>query len=122
MPALHGSPAVTVPALLAVNVVFGTCGRLVNVTITAVRQTVAPDGMQGRAAATITFVGMGPTPFGSLLGGLLADAWGTRAGLLVTAAGMLLSPAVTALSPLGRPGRTPPAPPDACAATGAHDR
>ncbi|GAA2497884.1 hypothetical protein GCM10023100_63170 [Actinocorallia cavernae] len=122
VPALHGSPAVTVPALLAVNVVFGTCGRLVNVTITAVRQTVAPDGMQGRAAATIAFVGMGPTPFGSLLGGLLADAWGTRAGLLVTAAGMLLSPAVTALSPLGRPGRTPPTPPDTCAATGAHDR
>ncbi|WP_330258485.1 MFS transporter [Streptomyces murinus] len=122
VPALHGSPAVTVPALLAVNVVFGTCGQLVNVTIMAVRQTVTPDGMQGRAAATINFVGMGLAPLGSLLGGLLADAWGTRAGLLVTAAGMLLSPAVMALSPLGRPGRALPAPPDACAATGAHDR
>ncbi len=122
VPALHGSPAVTVPALLAVNVVFGTCGQLVNVTIMAVRQTVTPDGMQGRAAATINFVGMGLPPLGSLLGGLLADAWGTRTGLLVTAAGMLLSPAVMALSPLGRPGRALPAPPDAGAATGAHDR
>lgn len=62
VPALHGSPAVTVPALLAVNVVFGTCGQLVNVTIMAVRQTVTPDGMQGRAAATINFVGMGLAP------------------------------------------------------------
>ncbi len=112
----------TAPALLAVDVVFGTCGQVVNVTITAVRQTVTPDGMQGRAAATITFVGMGLTPFGSLLGGLLADAWGTRAGLLVTAAGMLLSRAVMALSPLGRPGRALPASPDACAAAGARNR
>ncbi|WP_037651177.1 MFS transporter [Streptomyces griseofuscus] len=122
VPALHGSPAVTVPALLAVNVVFGTCGQLVNVTLMAVRQAVTPDGMQGRAAATINFAGMGLTPLGSLLGGFLAEAWGTRTGLLVTAAGMLLSPAVMALSQLGRLGRTPPVPPDTPAATGAHDR
>ncbi|MFI6562264.1 MFS transporter [Streptomyces sp. NPDC050534] len=111
VPALHGSPAVTVPTLLAVNFVFGTFGQLVNVTVMAVRQTVTPDGMQGRAAATINFVGMGLTPLGSLLGGLLAEAWGTRTSLLVTAAGMLLSPALMALSPLARLGRTLPTPP-----------
>lgn len=66
--------------------------------------------MQGRAAATITFVGMGLTPLGSLLGGLLAQEWGPRTSLLVTAAGMLLSPAVMALSPLARLGRTLPQP------------
>lgn len=38
----------------------------------AVRQTVTPDGTQGRAAATSNCVGMGPTPLGSLLGGFLA--------------------------------------------------
>jgi MFS family permease len=111
VPALHGPAAVTVPALLAVNFVFGTFSQLVNVTVMAVRQTVTLDGMQGRVAATITFVGMGLTPLGSLLGGFLAEAWGTRAGLLVTAAGMLLSPALMALSPLARLGRTLPAPP-----------
>ncbi|MFG2791161.1 MFS transporter [Streptomyces sp. NPDC048419] len=109
VPALDGSPAVTVPALLAVNFVFGTFSQLVNVTVMAVRQTVTPDAMQGRAAATINFVGMGLTPFGSLLGGFLAEAWGTRTGLLVTAAGMLLSPALMASSPLARLGRTLPA-------------
>ncbi|MFJ9736636.1 MFS transporter [Streptomyces sp. NPDC101166] len=108
VPALHGSSAMTVAALLAVNFVFGTFGQLVNVTIMAVRQTVTPDGMQGRAAATINFVGMGMTPLGSLLGGLLAQTWGTRTSLLVTAAGMLLSPALMALSPLARLGRTLP--------------
>ncbi|NUL22462.1 MFS transporter, partial [Streptomyces lunaelactis] len=91
VPALHGPSAVTIPTLLAVNFVLGTGGQLVNVTVMAVRQAVTPDGMQGRAAATITFVGMGLTPLGSLLGGFLAEEWGLRASLLVTAAGMMLS-------------------------------
>ncbi|GAA2475061.1 MFS transporter [Streptomyces longisporus] len=104
VPVLHGAPAVTVPALSALNFVFGTFSQLVNVTVMAVRQTVTPDGMQGRVAATINFVGMGMTPLGSLLGGFLAQAWGTHTSLLVTAAGMLLSPALMALSPLARLG------------------
>ncbi|MFE7334018.1 MFS transporter [Streptomyces griseus] len=105
VPALHGSSTATVLALLAVNFVFGAFSQLVNVTVMSVRQAVTPDGMQGRAAATITFVGMGLTPLGSLLGGLLAQEWGLRAGLLVAAAGMMLSPAVMAASPLVRLGR-----------------
>ena len=104
VPALHG-PGV-LPALVAINVVFGAFGQLVNVTVMAVRQAVTPAGMQGRVAATITFAGMGLTPFGSLLGGLLAEQCGLRTALLVTAAGMMLSPLVMALSPLGRLGRT----------------
>ncbi|MBQ1088639.1 MFS transporter [Streptomyces sp. B93] len=111
VPALHGSSAVTIAALLTVNFVFGAFGQLVNVTIMAVRQTVTPHAMQGRVAATINFVGMGLTPLGSLLGGLLAEVWGTRTSLLVAAVGMLLSPALMALSPLARLGRTLPAPP-----------
>ncbi|KOU56937.1 MFS transporter permease [Streptomyces sp. MMG1533] len=111
VPALHSSSAVTVPALIAANFVFGAGGQLVNVAVMAVRQTVTPDGMQGRAAATITFVGMGLSPLGSLLGGFLAAEWGLRTSLLATAAGMMLSPVVMALSPLARLGRTLPAAP-----------
>lgn len=59
VPALHGSSAVTVSALLAAGFVVGIGGQLVNVTVMAVRQAVTPDGTQGRVAATITFVGMG---------------------------------------------------------------
>lgn len=105
VPALHGPSAMTVSVLVAVNFVFGTGSQLVNVTVMAVRQALTGDGMQGRAAATITFVGMGLTPLGSLLGGLLARELGLRTSLLVTAAGMLLSPALMALSPLVRLGR-----------------
>ena len=108
VPALRGSAAVTLPALLTANFVFGAGSQLVNVTVMAVRQTVTPDGMQGRAAATITFVGLGLTPLGSLLGGFLAQHWGLRTSLLVTATGMMLSPVFMALSPLARLGRALP--------------
>ncbi|MGZ0200509.1 MFS transporter [Streptomyces sp. RM1] len=122
VPALHGRSAVTVPVLLAVNFLFGAAGQLVNVTLMAVRQALTPDGMQGRAAATITCVGMGMAPLGSLLGGFLPVTWGVRGSVLVTAAGMLLSPAVMALSPLARLGRTLPqgrhAPPTADGSSG----
>ncbi|MHC3473165.1 MFS transporter [Streptomyces sp. 7R007] len=111
VPALRGAGALTVVVLVAVNFVFGAFGQLVNVTVMAVRQSLTPAAMQGRATATITFVGMGLTPLGSLLGGLLADVWGTRASLTATAAGMLLSPALMALSPLARLGRTLPGSP-----------
>lgn len=108
VPALHGPSGVTVPALLAVGFLFGLGGQLVNVTVMAVRQSVTPYGLQGRVAATITFAGMGSTPLGSLAGGFLAGEWGLRTGLLVTAAGMLLSPVVMTLSPLARLGRELP--------------
>ncbi|MGW6901815.1 MFS transporter [Streptomyces sp. NPDC054919] len=108
VPLLHSPSAATIPALVAVNFVFGAFGQLVNVTVMAVRQAVTPDGMQGRVAATITFAGMGLTPFGSLLGGLLAGEWGLRTSLVVTAGGMMLSPVLMALSPLARVGRALP--------------
>nr|WP_224058696.1 MFS transporter [Streptomyces kanamyceticus] len=118
VPALHGPAGVTLPALVAINVVFGTFGQLVNVTVMAVRQAVTPDGLQGRAAATITFVGLGLAPLGSLLGGFLAQEWGLRTGLLAAASGMLLSPVVMALSPLARLGRTLTGPGGPTAPTG----
>jgi MFS family permease len=106
LPTLQSGSMITVYALIAVNLVFGACGQLVNVTIIAVRQVFTPDFMQGRVAATITFAGMGLTPLGALTGGLLAGHWPTRTALLITAAGMMLSPLAIVLSPLGRLGRT----------------
>lgn len=76
VPALHGTSVATISALIAINLVFGAFGQLVNVAVMAVRQAVTPDTMQGRVTATITFAGMGLTPLGSLLGGLLAEHWG----------------------------------------------
>ncbi|MBB2947201.1 putative MFS family arabinose efflux permease [Actinoplanes lutulentus] len=102
VPALHGDSAATVAILIAVNLVFGIFGQLVNVTVMAVRQAVTPAALQGRVAATITFAGMGTTPLGSLLGGLLAAHTGLGTALALTSAAMLLSPVVIAASPLAR--------------------
>jgi MFS family permease len=108
VPALPADSPATVLTLIVINVVFGAGGQLVNVTVMAIRQTITPDVLQGRVAATITFVGMGVTPLGSLLGGLLAGQWPLRAALACTAAGLLLSPLLIATSPLARLGRTLP--------------
>ncbi|GAA2692989.1 MFS transporter [Actinoplanes palleronii] len=110
LPALHGASGGTVAALILVNLVFGAFGQLVNVTVMAVRQAVTSDAMQGRVAATISFAGMGLAPIGALLGGLLAEHWGLRTTLLLTAAAMLLPPLAMALSPLRRLGPTLPTP------------
>ncbi|MEV4140662.1 MFS transporter [Dactylosporangium sp. NPDC049742] len=112
VPAVQGAPAVTVPALVAINLVVGAFGQLVNVTVMAIRQALTPDRMQGRAAATITFAGMGLTPLGSLLGGFLAGELGLRTAIVVAGAGMMLSPLVMVLSPLVRLGRELPVPED----------
>ncbi|RKR92979.1 putative MFS family arabinose efflux permease [Micromonospora pisi] len=108
--ALRGSSWTAICALIAINLTAGASGQLINVTIMAVRQAVTPDFMQGRVAATITFAGMGMSPLGALLGGLLADRWGLRTALLIAAAGMMLSPVFMVMSPLGRLGRTLPTP------------
>jgi predicted MFS family arabinose efflux permease len=108
VPALHGSSALTLVLLMAVNFFFGAFGQLVNVAMMAVRQAITPVRMQGRTVATINFVGMGLTPLGSLLGGQLAGAYGLRTSLLITATGLALSPLCMALSPLARLGRRLP--------------
>jgi MFS family permease len=105
VPALHGSSAVTIAALMAVNFLFGVFSQVVDVTVVTVRQAVTPIPVQGRVVATINFVGMGLTPLGSLLGGYLADALGLRTSLLLTAITLALSPLFMALSPLARLGR-----------------
>lgn len=109
-PAMRGSTAVTIASLMAVNFVFSAFSQLVDVTVTAVRQSITPLPIQGRVVATINFVGMGLTPLGSLLGGFLADRWDLRTSLLLTAVGMLLSPLFMAFSPLARLGKELPGP------------
>ncbi len=110
VPAVHGSGPVTVMLLVTINVVYGAFGQAVDVAVMAVRQAITPRDMQGRVVATIHFTGVGMTPLGSLLGGALAGVVGLRTGLLLAAAGMLLSPLCIALSPLTRLGKSLPQP------------
>lgn len=108
-PAVHGSGASTVAALVTVNFVFGTFTQTVDVAVTTVRLAMTPENLQGRVAATLNFAGMGLTPVGSLLGGVLGATAGLRTGLSLAGAGLLLSPLCMVLSPLARVGTTLPA-------------
>jgi MFS family permease len=62
-------------------------------------QTATPDHLQGRANATRRSVNRAMIVFGAPLGGLLADAIGLRATLLLSAAGFVLVAGGLALSP-----------------------
>jgi MFS family permease len=101
-------PAPGVAGLIVINLVFGALTQLIDVAATAVRQVVTPLNAQGQVVATLNFLGMGLTPLGSLLAGVLAAAAGVREVLLVCALGMLLSPLAMVLSPLRKLGRTLP--------------
>jgi MFS family permease len=98
LPALQGS----VVLLVLINFVFGTFSQTVDIATMAIRQTVTPLELQGRVAATGNFLGLGLTPVGSLVGGLLAAHLGIRAALLVAALGLFGSPVAFLLSPLRR--------------------
>lgn len=101
---LHGSGPATVAALIAINILYGAFSQTVDVAVTAIRQAITPLQVQGRVVATINFLGMGLTPLGALLGGVVAGAFGIRIALLLATAGMFLSPLFLSLSPLARLG------------------
>jgi predicted MFS family arabinose efflux permease len=63
------------------------------------RQSVTPDGLQGRMNATIRSINVGLASFGALAGGLLADTIGTRHTLWLTIACHLGGATFLALSP-----------------------
>jgi predicted MFS family arabinose efflux permease len=89
---LHGSGALTIAALITINVLYGALSQSVDVAVVAVRQLVTPLPIQGRVVATINFLGLGLTPVGALLGGAAAGTIGARTALLCATAGLFLSP------------------------------
>jgi hypothetical protein len=99
---------VVVCLLVAINFLFGTFSQTVDLATMAIRQAITPLQLQGRVAATNNFLGLGLTPVGSLMGGVLAAQFGTRAALLAAALGLCLSPLTFLLSPLARMGKALP--------------
>ncbi|MEU5127313.1 MFS transporter [Streptomyces mobaraensis] len=73
-----------------------------NVAQVSFRQLLCPDVLLGRMNATLRFVVWGTMPFGALVGGAVAGAYGARAAVWLCAAGFLLVPLPLLLSPLRR--------------------
>jgi len=76
--------ATFIGALLAWTV-WSAARLAVNANGITVRQLLTPDEFQGRVNTTGRMVAWGGTPFGALLGGMAADAYGIRAAYLLLA-------------------------------------
>lgn len=76
--------------LLLAGLAIGELGQIVYaITNVSLRQQLCPDHLLGRVNATMRFLIMGAFPLGALLGGILGDAVGTRATLLIS--GMIIA-------------------------------
>jgi predicted MFS family arabinose efflux permease len=91
--ALAGQP-LPLPWLALGQLLNGMGLPLFVVNAVALRQMLTPDYALGRVVATTRWLTWGALPFGSMLGGLLGEALGVHATLVVAAAG---SSAVAAL-------------------------
>jgi MFS family permease len=94
-------PALIVSLLIAAQFFFEMGIVIFSATQVSVRQAATPDALLGRMNATVLFVSEAMIPLGSLLGGVLGEALGLRAVLLLAVGGELLSVLWLLLSPLG---------------------
>jgi len=77
--------AITVPFLVGALAGISAAAALIwNVLTIALRQRVIPDHLLGRVGASYRFLVYLGMPFGALLGGFLADAFGIRSALAVS--------------------------------------
>jgi MFS family permease len=91
-----------IPVLIAGGLV-GSFGTVVyGINQVSLRQAITPERLHGRMNATMKFLVMGFTPVGAVIGGLLGQAIGLRATILLAAAGACLAALPVALSPLRR--------------------
>ena len=92
-------------ALGAIAAAGAMVGPVFNVVISNYRYALTPDHLQGRTLGAARLVAWGMMPVGTLAGGLLVEALGTRTTLVVLAAGMVL---VALASVASRTVRHPP--------------
>ncbi len=87
-------------ALVASSLLLTFAAVVYNVTQVSFRQRLCPRPLLGRMNASIRFLVWGVMPIGSLVGGLLGQAYGARAVFWVGLAGSVLAALPVLLSPL----------------------
>ena len=100
---IGGPPWLAMILLGGAMLLFDFGAVLYGINYLALRQAITPDRMLGRMTATMRFLTVAMAPLGSLVGGALASAIGTR-GTLLTVGGLGLVLAVCAVlwSPVRR--------------------
>ena len=113
VPVAGSLPLVAVPMLAVEQLVSGFADSLYSINTSSVRQAITPHELQGRVGATRSFVTLGVTPLGALLGGGLGQIVGLQIGVTLMALGALAAFAWVLLSPV-RALREQPSPLDGC--------
>lgn len=102
VPAATGTPG-TVLALLVVGLALHGVGLAVfNVHSLAVRATLVPGEMLGRVTATYRVISNGTLPLAGVLAGILGQAYGARAAMVICIVTLCGCSAVFLLSPVRR--------------------
>ncbi|MFC7624703.1 MFS transporter [Microlunatus sp. GCM10028923] len=91
LPLAFGPEPVTIGMIMIASFGSGLGQPLYNVNQSALRQAIVPPELQGRATATLSVLVGCAAPLGAFLGGLVATAIGTRALLIMAAAGTVLA-------------------------------
>jgi MFS family permease len=95
------SPLPLVLPLLVAGAAVGGFGLMVyNINQVTIRQAVVPDRLLGRATAGVMMLSLGGQVVGSLVGGVVGQALGLHAALLIGTLGTGLCVLPAALSPL----------------------
>ena len=95
-------PAIALPMVVASEFLQWLGIVVASVNALSLRQSLTPEGTQGRVNATARFLTVGAQPLGSLLGGLLGGMIGLPWTLVVGEIGMLLAVGWLIASPVPR--------------------
>lgn len=100
IPLIGGPPLAALAVIIVGKAVWGLGVVVYVVNAVSVRQAIVPDRMLGRVTAGLRFITWGVGPFGFLAGGVLGQAIGLRATLVVAGLGVLGGAAWLILSPI----------------------
>lgn len=100
VPLASALPEAAIYLLCIAQSVSQFMGAVFYVNQTSLLQSLAPKNLLGRMVASHRFLTMGIIPIGSLIGGLLGEAFGIQTTLIIGALGMLLPAVWLWLSPL----------------------
>lgn len=78
-----------------------------SVTSRTLRMTASPDRMRSRITAAHRWVSVAVTPFGALIGGVVATQVGVRGSIAIACIGLVGAPIIAFASPLRHPDKAP---------------
>ena len=93
-------PAIALPMVILAEFMQWLTLIVFNVLGLSLRQTLTPNHLLGRVAASSQVLSQGMMPIGSLLGGTIGSIWGVQAALLVGVGGMFLAAVWVIWSPV----------------------